>query len=78
MVDMAATLSLIILWCSAVLGVSAVLGGLYAITAKPKLDRIENHLVRLNGSVADAVEAAAAHETEHIRHDPQWPTREPM
>ena len=41
------------------------IAGLYHVTAGPRLERIEGHLVRLNGSVADAVTDAAAHKADH-------------
>ena len=71
MIDITATLTLVVMVCSAVLGVSAVLGLLYTITAKPKLDRIENHLIMLNGSVGRAADWQHQHELDHA-----WSERE--
>ena len=66
--------------CSAILGVSAVIGIATKVFVSPRirevdaaLVRIENHLIRLNGSVAEAVKDAAAHEVRHIRRDSDWP-----
>ena len=67
MIDVTATLTMVVLWCSAVLGLAAVFGLLYAVTAKPKLDRIEAHLERINGSIGRMSEWERQHEIDHAR-----------
>lgn len=67
MIDVSSTLTMIVLWCSAVIGLSAVVGMLYSITAKPKLDRIEKHLERINGSIGRMNEWQRQHEIDHAR-----------